>query len=267
MRRKGFTLIELLIVIAIIIILAAILFPIFARARESAKQTSCISRLRQIALATLMYANDYNGFGPTTTWPQYDANGDGTTEEIEHKAVEKLWAYGAPYWVYKAQADVYGTNWKINPLWVCSGGGEALPGYSATGFGSSYNYLNGYGGYWTPWEVQGGSNPEQTIMIGETPLDQKWHWDAYRVDPALHLNYCDNRGVWFTFFHPKGDWWGSPVNDPYVTATPPRLLKQYAAHKGGNNMAFRDGHVEWMDIQKQYDQRGVWMAPEQPISP
>jgi len=57
-KRHGFTLIELLVVIAIIAILAAILFPVFARAREAARRANCISNLRQIALASLMYAQD-----------------------------------------------------------------------------------------------------------------------------------------------------------------------------------------------------------------
>lgn len=59
-RQVGFTLIELLVVIAIIAILAAILFPVFAQAREKARQTSCISNLKQIALASLMYSQDYD---------------------------------------------------------------------------------------------------------------------------------------------------------------------------------------------------------------
>ncbi len=60
MKRTGFTLIELLVVIAIIAILAAILFPVFARAREKARQASCQSNLKQIALAEIMYVSDYD---------------------------------------------------------------------------------------------------------------------------------------------------------------------------------------------------------------
>jgi len=58
--KQGFTLIELLVVIAIIAILAAILFPVFAKAREKARQASCSSNEKQIMLAFLMYADDYD---------------------------------------------------------------------------------------------------------------------------------------------------------------------------------------------------------------
>ena len=59
-RKHGFTLIELLVVIAIIAILAAILFPVFARAREKARQASCLSNVKQLALSALMYNQDYD---------------------------------------------------------------------------------------------------------------------------------------------------------------------------------------------------------------
>jgi prepilin-type N-terminal cleavage/methylation domain-containing protein/prepilin-type processing-associated H-X9-DG protein len=76
-RRLGFTLIELLVVIAIIAILAAILFPVFAQARERARSASCISNLKQIALALHMYAQDYDETFHGLDMPQI--NPDGTT--------------------------------------------------------------------------------------------------------------------------------------------------------------------------------------------
>jgi prepilin-type N-terminal cleavage/methylation domain-containing protein len=59
-RRQGFTLIELLVVIAIIGILAAMVFPVFARARESARKAVCMSNVKNIALAIQMYLGDNN---------------------------------------------------------------------------------------------------------------------------------------------------------------------------------------------------------------
>jgi prepilin-type N-terminal cleavage/methylation domain-containing protein len=61
----GFTLIELLVVIAIIAILAAILFPVFARARESARRATCFSNLKQLGIGFHMYAQDYDETYPS----------------------------------------------------------------------------------------------------------------------------------------------------------------------------------------------------------
>ena len=77
-RRFGFTLIELLVVIAIIAILAGFIFPVFAQAREKARQTTCISNLRQIGLAARMYIDDHDETmfptsyaGPGSAYQQY----------------------------------------------------------------------------------------------------------------------------------------------------------------------------------------------------
>jgi prepilin-type N-terminal cleavage/methylation domain-containing protein/prepilin-type processing-associated H-X9-DG protein len=73
-KHKGFTLIELLVVIAIIAILAAIIFPVFSMVREKARQASCQSNLRQIAMAVKMYTVDYDEKFPIqdtfgVSWP------------------------------------------------------------------------------------------------------------------------------------------------------------------------------------------------------
>lgn len=60
--RRGFTLIEMLTTIAIIAVLAAILFPVFNRARESARQASCMSNMHQIYVATNLYKQDYGEY-------------------------------------------------------------------------------------------------------------------------------------------------------------------------------------------------------------
>ena len=74
---RGFTLIELLVVVAIIGLLAAMLFPAFSRARESARGIQCASNLKQIGMGLMQYAEDYNGrypiAGATVAWDAIDS--------------------------------------------------------------------------------------------------------------------------------------------------------------------------------------------------
>ena len=109
--RRGFTLIELLVVIAIIAILAAILFPVFAKAREKARQASCLSNEKQLALAIMQYAQDYDEtmpvefFGWSTvppTWRETVAPYIKNTQIFTCPS-DSQWTYGYgmnPNWVY-----------------------------------------------------------------------------------------------------------------------------------------------------------------------
>src|SRR5215210_2677139 len=81
-RFAAFTLIELLVVIAIIAILTAILFPVFAFAREKARQSSCLSNEKQIALAFLQYTQDYDGAYPPVYGGTRTVTVAGTSQDL-----------------------------------------------------------------------------------------------------------------------------------------------------------------------------------------
>lgn len=130
-RRKGFTLIELLVVIAIIAILAAILFPVFAKAREKARQSSCISNVKQIMTAVNMYSQDYDEVLPCAyTWGYPDP---WVFWPHQLEPYIKSWdVYDCPSNPLKGRKNVnyHGTIYPILPTYAMTAAIIAAPGIS-----------------------------------------------------------------------------------------------------------------------------------------
>jgi prepilin-type N-terminal cleavage/methylation domain-containing protein len=168
-NRKGFTLIELLVVIAIIAILAAILFPVFTRVREKAKQTTCLSNIKQIALSTLIYCDDYDGFGPT----RREGGPDGVIAWNE-----QLGAYGASWLNRKGE---------ISGLWQCKAG--AYTSYYSMPYNRAGFYMANSG---VMWSIGAPKNPADVILICEVGVEY------HPSKPALYASGSIGK--------PKGYW-------------------------------------------------------------
>ncbi len=205
--RRGFTLIELLVVIAIIAILASILFPVFARAREKARQTSCLSNAKQLAMAVLQYAQDHDEMLPI----------------CRQRA-----AVGQPSYGYLGWFDQLYAYAKNGQIFVCP---SRSPGAWAgvNNFGLAFARL-GYG-----WNI--GTSPGSCLdgmgyRYSDVPA--QWRCLAEVALPAGTVLLADlvKTGYFDLIFHPHG---GAANNASWL----PDL------HNGGANYAFVDGHAKW----------------------
>ncbi len=158
MRRvgKGFTLIELLVVIAIIGILAAMVFPVFARARESARKAVCLSNMKNIALAIQMYLADNND-----TLPPRERRAEVVDFFESIWGVENcpLYHFANPYLRWPVVLDEYVKN---RDVWMCPsakmyGGARFINGLPDW-FQNLYTNWDPNAGDWCPY-VGGGSWP------------------------------------------------------------------------------------------------------------
>ncbi len=127
--KKGFTLIELLVVIAIIAILAAILFPVFAQAREKARQTNCLSNMKNIGTAIILYIDDNH-----ETYPQ--AYGAATQYEVCFWT-GKIFPYVKDWKMYYCPSHYYSYDGSITAAFA--GYGQPSQGNNALGGGYTEN--------------------------------------------------------------------------------------------------------------------------------
>ncbi len=149
--KGGFTLIELLVVIAIIAILAAILLPALQRAREKARQAVCQSNLKQIGLAIIMYAGEYNSYVP----PASVDNNDGPSWE------NLIYTYAGNWDVFICPSDETGMASFIKNNW----GGLK----SSYAFNAQVSELTDVDGdrWYGPAKLSRIPNPTRVLMIVE----------------------------------------------------------------------------------------------------
>jgi len=115
-RRRGFTLIELLVVIAIIAILAAMLFPVFARARESARKIQCLSNVKNIAMAVQIYLVDYDRLWPYEHREEVNAGAHPSNPTATNRCALMAGTRMNPYLKPPVILDEYTRNRNV---WTC----------------------------------------------------------------------------------------------------------------------------------------------------
>ena len=184
-RKQGFTLIELLVVIAIIAILAAMLFPVFARARESARKIQCLSNVKNVAIAIQMYLSDYDRFPPGEHRQEaLDAFQQWTSEDFGCGGTTGRAYWGNPFLRWQVILDEYtknrdiwrcpSTKWDASSWWIVPNYMGDYLKYLAATHGSKWsgsNYLAnggpGAGGDYCSWAFPSGWGGDVTDSIGQ----------------------------------------------------------------------------------------------------
>lgn len=229
-NNKAFTLIELLVVIAIIAILAAILFPVFAQAREKARQTSCLSNMKQVGLGLLMYVQDYDENYPRADYwdsrPPLNPAASGTfAARVNH--------YKWPAWVlpYTKNVNIFRCPSRTRDQIAWDQNGE----YKGDGYALN---LSVSGRPLSP----SGENPSflgGTLAGLQTPADT---WVLMELRNQISFSYVSSSGVL----------WPAALRESWTAYLMPSGVpdKLNAPHSDGLTFSYADGHSKWMNVKQ-----------------
>lgn len=235
-KRKGFTLIELLVVIAIIAILAAILFPVFAQARSKARQTTCTSNMKQVGLAMLMYAQDYD-----QTLPVY-----GSFSET-YQVAAKLTPYIKTNGLFKCPDSSFpmgavnhkqrdnGTDYMLPPDDACVGLGTSKVGQTQY-YNDIYPPMD-YATNWSLFDWQGG-----TCSGKYNGYEKGQSFDSPNITSA-------SKTVMMIDFPPASFVWPGPA---FWGGQP------HGRHSEGSVVVHMDGHAKWYQFSKLFPLGVEW---------
>ncbi len=249
--HHGFTLVELLVVIAILSILAALLFPVLSQARARAKQTQCLTQIRQIGLGTTLYVNDFddaympvvpfeaaiNG-GGNDDWPYeigimpYVRNGSvfqcpNDTRPWDDLSIQDFWDGSYQPLRYRRSYAVIGNIFTVQ---------EGLGGVDPnTGIGVGFHTIQAYGRVSSDF-----SDPSDTLELTEDYLNDPVHVYAWVGEPSgsAFIN-CDAYKVPGRKYPSTGPADELPCPPSYDWALQPEPY-----HAGGEMFAFVDGHCK-----------------------
>jgi prepilin-type N-terminal cleavage/methylation domain-containing protein/prepilin-type processing-associated H-X9-DG protein len=243
-RKSGFTLIELLVVIAIIAILAAILFPVFAKARESARAASCKSNLKQIGSGWMMYVQDYDEKTPLNWWSEAPCQGPGMDPAVAFP--------GGP----RGRQPIM--FWRIQPyvknagVLVCPS--DAAPMNTTPGLGTADGVNQTVPGqcdfprmsYSSSDEAGGLGNPNLGLGLGVSMA-------GLEFPASMYLAFDSQR------------YYGTPENNidsfGWMSTSNGINADFLARHNGLVNCAFADGHVKALKCADMFPcERGEWLG-------